>query len=801
MKTSPVLLFAALSALAAACGRDALPGPVPMTFRAQAENATKTTLNADFSVRWNAADQISVFSAPGQAGTAFKVSSLSDDGLTATFSGLTPESVTGYYYALSPAQDDARLLSTDGTVAAVLPTVQNGTPDTFDPKAALSLAQIKSDAAESADLLHFKNAGALLAVKVPGNYVSAIRITSLDETVAMTGGAQICYNGGTPAVSSTSTSRNYVEITGLAGNIGKTVYAVVYPGEYRLGFEVSFITGTTYNTYKSSNALSLKRNGNIYLIDRDWSVNNDRTGEHAGYTRLITPVISSCTQASPTSATLTFSCSSGKKAGFCLYRRDASEMGDGEQIATLQDPTATSYTFTGLKTGSSYDLGVSAYPDPANTEGITRSEITWFDDLTLEESSSSGLSAAIESTTQNYYNIIINYSLSGLSNKDAEHGLVFSATESTPTCGAVGAEGKLPGPTLKSTADVTIRQCVPNAALDPGTTYYFRAYCYDPDKEIYVYSSAKALRLEAQPEGFAITKEALDTPGTGVSAYSFTAGGSYKGWYAVADCRSGSAVRLRVLNAPSGKVSTKKVEAQATTEGALALVNGQIFGNYNQGIAYQEGAKKYSASIAGADGDYLYCMHGTSYSPLQPVTRAILGVDASGKPDAWWCSCLADGSTYFFDRPIPAGTAGNLVYPQVTAASGPGPKRSWTPYEALSTGPMLLYDGKVAVSEDKIATGVYYTNYDLWETTSGNIYGSSRQRTAIGYNSATGEVFLCVTSSSVTHTQMARIMKGLGCDNAMNLDGGGSSGLYLKGTGMKGNSSRAVASTVGFFAR
>ena len=252
-------------------------------------------------------------------------------------------------------------------------------------------------------------------------------------------------------------------------------------------------------------------------------------------------------------------------------------MGAGTLVATLESASASSYTFTGLTEGASYDFGVSAYPDPANTEDLTESETAWFDDVTVTGGApSGGVSVAISSTEQHYYNLIVNYTFSGLTDTGVEHGLVFSATDSAPTCGAVGAEGKLPGPVLKSTAASPIRQCVPNAALEPGTTYYFRAYCYDPDLGTYVYSPVKTLRLESQPEGFSISKTALSSPGQGVSAYSFTAGGSYSGWYAVADCRSGASVRLRVLNAPSGKVSAKKVEAQATSEGALALVNGAL---------------------------------------------------------------------------------------------------------------------------------------------------------------------------------------------------------------------------------
>ena len=114
---------------------------------------------------------------------------------------------------------------------------------------------------------------------------------------------------------------------------------------------------------------------------------------------------------------------------------------------------------------------------------------------------------------------------------------------------------------------------------------------------------------------------------------------------------------------------------------------------------------------------------------------------------------------------------------------------------------MLLYNGNVCVSEDKISTGVYYTNYELWETTSGNIYGSSRPRTAIGYVSDTGMIFLVTVTSNVTLTRMALIMKGLGCDYAMNLDGGGSTQMYVSGKGELTNNNRNVKSTIGFFAK
>lgn len=794
------LTFAAVSAHSCVGFPD--EGGRPVIFRAFADDpSTRTSLGAGNSIVWSLSDRISVFAGTGAKGTTLQASSVSADGRETTFSGVTTATAGDYCYALSPAQSDAFLVSSSGTVHATLPTVQTGTVGSFDPAAALSLSEVAQGADADAKILHFKNVGALLAIKIPGNYVTAIRITSRDGNVAMSGGADIRYNGGAPVVTPSSTSRNYVTLNGLSGKIGKVVYAVVYPGNYSQGFEVSYITGDTYNTYRSSTPLDLARNGNVYLLDKDWSVQNDRTGPHAGYVRLISPVISSCSQTAFGEATIHFSCTSGKKAGYKFYRRDANSMGEGELVATVNDASVTSYTFTGLKSGGSYDFGVSSIPSAGNTEGLTDSETAWYDDLTIN-AISSNVSVKLLSTAESYYNIVINYSIGGLSQTNAEHGLIFSESSASPTCNIVGAAGKLPGPTLTSTAETTIRQCVPNAVFEAGKQYYIRAYCYDPTAGNFVYSTVSRLALAEQPEAFApISREALTSPAQGVEVYSFTAGGK-SGYYAVADC-SGS-IRLRVLNAPLGTSSAKTLATQAAADGALVLINGQIFGlQGNMGIGYMGGALGYNnSSDAGIELCYSY---GNDYSAWQPITRAILGVDASGKPGAYWCT-LIGGTPYFFDRPIPAGTAGSLVYPQVTASSGPGPKRSWTPKEALSTGPMLLYGGKVCVSEDKIATGVYYTNYELWSTKSGDIYGSSRPRTAIGYDSATGRVFLAVLSSSATQTQMARIMLGLGCDYAMNLDGGGSSQMFLAAPGTPGTGrllvpdrNRAVKSTVGFF--
>lgn len=776
---------------------------VPMTFTGLQDNAgiTKTSLGGDYSIRWSNSDAITVFSTTGEAGETFNVESTENDGAVATFSGLTPVTSNDYYYALSPASASAKLVSTSGTISASLPSSQTGADDTYDPAAILSIARVDTEAGDANNILHFKNACALLSFIVPGNYLNRVKIESRDGSVAMSGPANISFNDGEPVVSPTSASKNYVEVNFPTGTIGKRFYAVVFPGNYSQGFKVTFYNSAqNYNRYTSTKGVELGRNAIMRLIEKNWVTNDDRATNTESGTELIAPTISSGGQASATTASITFSCTSGKRDTYKYYLRDANSMGEGTQVGSRNTGSGQygsySYTFEGLTTGRTYDLGVSAAC--TGEAGYGDSPITWLEDITIN-AVTSNMKVSIESAAANYYNFVVNYKLQGLSSTGAEHGLIYSYSNSSPTCGAVGTAGKLPGPVLTSTGTVTVTQCVPNSILQEGETCYLRAFCFDNTAGNYVYSPVQTLTLSAQPSGYSISKTAMSSPGSGVSLYSFTASGSYNGYYAVADCSSSSAVRLGVNNAPMGTSSALSMSSQLSSSGALVLINGQIFGGQgNIGLAYTGGNLRYNNS---SDDGISNCRgYSNSYTTTwQPVTRAILGVDSDGTPGAYWCS-LIDGSPYFFDRPIPAGTAGTLVYPQVTSSSGPGPAQAWSPQEALSTGSMLLYDGKVCVSEDKIKTGVYYTNYELWETSSGNIYGSSRHRTAIGYD-GDGRIYLVVVKSNITITGMARVMKGLGCTYAMNLDGGGSTQMQVKGQGELTGNNRNVKSTIGFFAR
>lgn len=85
---------------------------------------------------------------------------------------------------------------------------------------------------------------------------------------------------------------------------------------------------------------------------------------------------------------------------------------------------------------------------------------------------------------------------------------------------------------------------------------------------------------------------------------------------------------------------------------------------------------------------------------------------------------------------------------------------------ALSAGPMLVKNGQIVLNAKQEG----FTGHD--------ILTGSAIRSALGINN--NKAYLVVTPK-VTVSELANIMKNLGYENALNLDGGASSGIYANG--------------------
>ncbi len=98
-----------------------------------------------------------------------------------------------------------------------------------------------------------------------------------------------------------------------------------------------------------------------------------------------------------------------------------------------------------------------------------------------------------------------------------------------------------------------------------------------------------------------------------------------------------------------------------------------------------------------------------------------------------------------------------------------GRRQDWSPFESvLACGPLLLEAGVVALAP----------RHERFRDA--HVLGRA-SRTAVGLTAA-NKLLMVVTREQVSLWELAAIMKGLGCIDAINLDGGSSTGMYYRGS-------------------
>ena len=372
-------------------------------------------------------------------------------------------------------------------------------------------------------------------------------------------------------------------------------------------------------------------------------------------------------------------------------------------------------------------------------------------------------------------------------------GICWS-TGSTPTVDGEHQDGPAAGEKTE------ILQVIPNVLLDYGTTYRFRAYVRTGGTVSY--SAECSAALADAPEPIVLNWTKLDTESlpSSISVHETTDrlnGRNFHAWYAVADLSKGD-VEVRV-HIPDNLATID--DQAASFDGACCIMtNGGYFYNTSHvGLAYVDSrAVGYVPQVQGSLRD------DEENEILYNVTRGIFGVDASGAPAVLWAG-TANSVHRFFDRPLPS-VKGEAKYGPVSAGF-PAPERAWSPVYAIGAGPVLLKEGKCPFDftlTDK-GTEYYLSNYEIIPY---DIFGPTVKpdRTAVG-RTADGKVILFVcdgriaASDGATLTELAMILKGLGCVEAINLDGGGSSGMMVGERHVNDltGGNRKVKSTIGFF--
>ena len=196
----------------------------------------------------------------------------------------------------------------------------------------------------------------------------------------------------------------------------------------------------------------------------------------------------------------------------------------------------------------------------------------------------------------------------------------------------------------------------------------------------------------------------------------------------------------------------------------------------NGGFFYVDGDKRYSASVAVSGGrtysvniNYASQDWETIFYPTRGVFYEKDGTRATG-----WTYYVNENNHFIYETPaVNSWDSKPQARPD---ASFPAKAEQFAAQTAIGGGPVLLKGGEIRNTYRQ----------ELFDGPSGILCDSRHPRTAIG-TTADGRLILFVCEGrnmtpgvpGFTSGEVAEILKGIGCSEALNLDGGGSSCMIV----------------------
>ncbi|SOD19906.1 phosphodiester glycosidase family protein [Pedobacter xixiisoli] len=154
-------------------------------------------------------------------------------------------------------------------------------------------------------------------------------------------------------------------------------------------------------------------------------------------------------------------------------------------------------------------------------------------------------------------------------------------------------------------------------------------------------------------------------------------------------------------------------------------------------------------------------------------TRAAFGLKTDNTADVTWVYHVGSGNGTIYSYPAPSPNILNSAPQALPSATFPAGGTIWDATTAIGGSPMLIKNNNINISDD--AELIVIDN------------NSSRARSAIGYTANKKVIMLAVEGNNtsggtgLTLAELAQVMKDMGCVGAINLDGGGSTALYVNG--------------------
>lgn len=217
------------------------------------------------------------------------------------------------------------------------------------------------------------------------------------------------------------------------------------------------------------------------------------------------------------------------------------------------------------------------------------------------------------------------------------------------------------------------------------------------------------------------------------------------------------------------------------------VINGGYFfwsdGNYTSSLAVSMGeVLAYNINYASEDWVSVY----------YPTRAAFLQTN-EGDFDACWTYATSGGQHYSYQ--IPADNSYDKAPLEVPSSTFPEKAKTFKAQTAVGGGPVLINDGKIV---------------NTWKEEMFDVGGvepaSPHPRTAIGVTAEGKMVFFVCEGRNMTEgvkgmttEEVASVLKSLGCVEAINLDGGGSTCMLVNGKEtikVSGGEQRAVSSAV-----
>lgn len=154
-------------------------------------------------------------------------------------------------------------------------------------------------------------------------------------------------------------------------------------------------------------------------------------------------------------------------------------------------------------------------------------------------------------------------------------------------------------------------------------------------------------------------------------------------------------------------------------------------------------------------------------------TRAAFGLTANNTAEVAWVYHVGAGNGTVYSYPTPSPNLLNSAPQSVPSATFPAGGSIWNVNSAIGGSPMLIKNGDINITDEEEL--IVIDN------------NSSRARSAVGYT-ANNKIILFAAegnntngAAGLTLAEVAQAMKEMGCVGAVNLDGGGSTALYVNG--------------------